>query len=194
MKWVPDFLNARVRPVPLAGAVVALGLAFVILWTAGIPNQAQHLDMKSEEQEVPGDAPIVGAAAPSFSANDVRGGFVSLSELYGAPVILNFWATWCGPCQVEMPDLQMLHEAHRDGGLHILAVNVDEPPEVFLPWAEARGITFGLIADSDGAIQRIYQLRGIPQTFVIGPAGIVRELFYGPISHRRLEQILDNLQ
>lgn len=169
------------------GAAAAFVLAGGVLVATGLPNQADLLAAEGET------APVVGALAPAFSAVTAAGEPLALAELRGQAVVLNFWATWCGPCEVEMPALQAVYEASRARGLRVLAVNVDEPPGVFAPWAAARGLTFDLLPDAERAIQQAYHLRGVPQTVVIGPDGVIRAIFYGPVTSRRVQQAVDAL-
>lgn len=134
-----------------------------------------------------------GFLAPAFASQTPDGAAITLEDTRGKVTVLNFWATWCGPCETEMPALQSVVEANQEQGLRVLAVNVDEPPEVFAPWAAARGLTFDLLPDADRAIQQAYRLRGVPQTAVIGPDGVIRAIFYGPVTSRRVQQALDAL-
>ncbi len=186
--------SARERLVLLLGAAAAISLAFAILWAVGLPDP---LALLTASELPPGNlptAPLVGAAAPSFVAVDSNEQIVSLEALRGSPVILNFWATWCVPCALELPELQALYEARQAEGLRILAVNVDEPPAVFVPWAAARGLTFDLLPDPGREIQARYHLRGTPQTVLVDREGIIRDIFYGAVNLARLESALDALQ
>ncbi len=165
----------------LLASGAAFMLAALILLAAGLPDEAHPA-------AGPEGLPVVGALAPPFSGLDLEGHFISLETWRERPVIVTFWATWCAPCQVEMPALQALYEAGSPDGLHIVAINVDEPPEVFAPWAVERGLTFPLLADPTRSIQTQYRLRGVPQTVVIDRAGVIREIFYGPVPPDRLQQ------
>jgi cytochrome c biogenesis protein CcmG/thiol:disulfide interchange protein DsbE len=180
-RWRPA---ASLRWCARSGAAAAFLLAGVILVATGLPDQAALVT----DGPV---APVVGAQAPDFAAETVAGAVVTLAELRGQIVLLNFWATWCGPCQVELPELQALVRDNPGGTVRILAINVDEPPEIFRPWAAERGLTFDLVADASRAVQARYQLRGVPQTVIIGPDGVIRAIFYGPVSLRHLQQTLD---
>lgn len=168
-----------------------LALAGMIVLVAGLPDPARLLALESVR---PGERPVaavIGASAPGFNVQSVQGETLHLADLRGEPVILNFWATWCIPCQIELPDLQQVCEAHAERGLRVLAINVDEPPAVFLPWAAERGLTFDLIADSDQRLQTLYRVRGVPQTVVIDAAGVIQDVFYGPIDSAALVRALD---
>lgn len=164
--------TARVRVLALVGAAVSFALAVFIVLAVGLPGRPVS---------GPSAAPVKGAVAPSFSA---------LDEAAGHPVVLNFWATWCGPCAAEMPDLQAFYAKYREQGLHVIGINVDEPEEVFRPWAESRAVTFQLLPDPAERLQTIYEIRGVPQTFLIDPDGLIVEVYFGPVTLTRLETAL----
>ncbi|MFC1959077.1 peroxiredoxin family protein [Chloroflexota bacterium] len=191
MDW-PEWIRAREHWWVLAGAGVTCILAFVILWVVGLPDVAAvvALDVGSDGQPI---APVVGAVAPSFSVQTTDGDTLTLADLRGSPVILNFWATWCGPCQVELPDLQRLYEERQNTGLRVVGINVDEAPAVFGPWAAARGLTFVMVADVGAEIQALFHVRGTPQTIIIDADGVIQAVFYGPLTFNRLERVLDDL-
>jgi cytochrome c biogenesis protein CcmG/thiol:disulfide interchange protein DsbE len=168
-------------------------LAGVIVLAAGFPDPARLLALEPIQ---PGERPVaavIGASAPDFSAENTLGESIHLAALRGSPVILTFWATWCAPCQIELPDVQRLYETRTDGGLHVLAINVDEPPAVFLPWATERGLSFDLFADSDLRLQALFRVRGVPQTVLIDREGVIRNVFYGPVDGAELARALDAL-
>ena len=185
---IPARLNARVlRWLALAGAAAAFLLATGILAALGLPDPVTLLSERVAGTPV---GPVIGALAPDFVAVTSAGETVTLRDLRGRVVIINFWATWCGPCTVEMPVLQSLADTYALDQLRILAVNVDEPAARFVSWAAARGLTFDLLPDLDGAIQRAYHLRGTPQTVVIGPDGAIRAIFYGAVPFGQLDRTL----
>jgi peroxiredoxin len=123
----------------------------------------------------------VGSAAPSFRATDMAGRPVSLADLEGQVVLLNIWATWCGPCRAEMPSLQRLHEQLGPRGLRVVAVSVDaargtrdaggNPGGDIAAFGREYRLTFPLWHDPSGEIQRSYRTTGIPESFVIGRDG-----------------------
>lgn len=123
----------------------------------------------------------VGTTAPNFSATDLQGNPVALSDLRGEVVLLNIWATWCPPCLEEMPSMQRLHEAYGDRGLRIVAVSIDAPLGVrdrggevggnVEAFARRMGLTFTIWHDPAGEIQRIYRTTGVPESFVIDRSG-----------------------
>ena len=119
----------------------------------------------------------VGSQAPSFSAMtlDAMPAKRTLASYKGQTVLLNIWATWCTPCRVEMPSMQALHREYAPHGLRVVAVSVDESGTGTKIRAFVRelGLTFEVLHDPTGEIQRAYQLTGLPETFVIRPDGLI---------------------
>lgn len=180
----------RIWLLRIAG-LVCLASAGAIALAVGLPDPARLLAQRPAQ---PGESPVAavsGAVAPDFQVTDAFGEPIHLAALRGSPVILNFWATWCQPCAIELPDLQQLYAAGAENGLYVLAVNVDEPPAVFIPWAADRGLTFDLLADPDQRLQTLFRVRGVPQTVVIDSAGTIREIFYGPVDGATLIRVLN---
>ncbi len=116
-----------------------------------------------------------GSNAPNFVANRVRtGDLVTLDEYRGNVMVLNIWATWCGPCEREMPSLERLHRSLGPEGLLIVAVSVDESgSEHVLEWVEERSLTFEILHDPTGKIGRSYQTTGLPESFIINRHGVI---------------------
>lgn len=124
--------------------------------------------------------PTVGSPAPDFRLMDLHGRAVSLSEYQGRVVLLNFWATWCGPCRVEMPAMEALYRSMQPKGLEILAVSVDqEGTAVTRPFQEAMGLSFPILHDQDYQVGLTYGARTLPMTFAIDRQGVIRQLIFG---------------
>ncbi len=122
-----------------------------------------------------------GSNAPDFSAVDLAtGDTVQLSRYRGSVVLLNIWATWCGPCRTEMPSIQRLHEALGPEGLKVVAVSIDQADaDVVRDFQRELGLTFDILHDQAGAIERVFQTTGVPETFVIDRAGVIRKKAIG---------------
>ncbi len=124
----------------------------------------------------PGLTPVgVGSEAPDVRAMRLPAGdSVRLDEYRGEVLLVNIWATWCLPCEREMPSMQRLHEALGPEGLRILAVSVDnaEPDKVW-SWVQERQLTFEILHDPSGRIERAYQTTGVPESFVIDRDGVI---------------------
>ena len=128
-------------------------------------------------------AVTVGAPAPNFRAFtiDSTPRVRTLADYAGQVVLLNIWATWCGPCRVEMPSMEALHRDFASKGLRVVAVSIDQiagPPQI-REYAEELGLTFEILHDSSQAISRAYQVQGYPQSFVIGRDGTIRRKWIG---------------
>ena len=131
--------------------------------------------------------------APDFQLPDLDGHLVTLSELRGSPVLLNFWATWCGPCRAEMPFIQDIYEneSFSDKGLVILAVNIGENSSTAKRFMVDNELTFAVLLDTDQKIAPEYNVRAIPTTFFIDEDGIIRDIKVGAFSSRaEIEQRL----
>jgi len=125
----------------------------------------------------------IGSTAPDFRAKVLgENRYKSLADYKGQVVLLNVWATWCPPCQAEMPSLQRLYQAYGDKGLKLVAVSIDDyvSEDSIRAFAKNFGITFEILHDSTHAIERLYQTTGYPESFVIGREGTIRKKWIGP--------------
>ena len=121
-----------------------------------------------------------GALAPDFLLEMLEGDEARLSDYRGQGVVLNFWATWCGPCRKEMPQFIAAYEAHRDEGLVVIGLNLQESESIIRPFVDDFGIDFPVLIDRDGEVGDAYRLIGLPATYFIGRDGVIESLFIGP--------------
>ena len=139
-------------------------------------------------------APVAGHPAPNFELQSLDGEVISLAEFKGKPVLVNFWATWCGPCRAEMPEFQ---EAAVDNADDLVVIGVNntaaDTPELVADFVDELGITFLILLDEDGAIAQTYQVRGLPMTVFIDRDGMVNEVFTGPINKAYIESKIPEL-
>ena len=143
-----------------------------------------------------GVAPRVGWLAPGFELADLDGQSVSLESLRGQYVMLNFWATWCGPCRAEMPFIQEIYKSPDwpAQGLSIVAVNVGESASQAEAFMDEFGFEFRVLLDSASRTAAAYNIRGIPSTFFIDRDGIIRDIRVGTFRSRaEIEAILTDL-
>jgi peroxiredoxin len=155
----------KIRYLKIAMIVVAVGLLYI----SCAPNFS-------------GDSsPLVGKAAQDFSLKTVDGRTVKPSDYKGGVVVLDFWATWCGPCQESLPNLNRLSNdadlAKR--GLRVLAVDSREPVETVKAFLDQNHYTLPVALDNDGSTEKAYGVEGLPTTVVIGRDGVVRNIFVG---------------
>ncbi len=126
----------------------------------------------------------VGQRAPDFVLEARGAAPLRLSSLQGRVVVLNFWASWCGPCRQEMPEFQREHlrgdgpDAPAIVAVNVLSLDARAPAEAFV---DELGVTFPILFDGTGDVAERYRVRGLPSTFFIDRAGIVRAATYGPV-------------
>ena len=143
-----------------------------------------------------GSEPIatVGEAAPNFELQNLDGQSISLSSLKGKPVLVNFWATWCGPCVSEMPYIQEIHEDWSDSGLMVLAINWGESASEVEQFLQAHNLSLPVLLDTKNVVAPKYGIRYIPTTFFIDKDGIVRNKVIGAFpSKAAIESRLDEI-
>jgi peroxiredoxin len=117
--------------------------------------------------------------APDFTLRSAEGRNLRLAEQRGRVVLVNFWATWCGPCKVELPHLVKLYEKYKGAGFVLLGVNVDEDPKAAVALARRLGVTFPVLLDAEKTVSRLYALDSMPATVLIDRDGRVRHLHRG---------------
>mgnify|MGYP003575930896 FL=1 len=118
---------------------------------------------------------------PDIQFENGEGDAISLADFRGKIVLLNIWATWCGPCIVEMPTLEALHREFKDTDLRIVAVSIDQAQteHAIQEFVTKLGLTFEVVHDPEGDITRDYQVMGYRETFVIGRDGVIRKKVIG---------------
>ncbi|MGH7471713.1 MAG: redoxin domain-containing protein [Longimicrobiales bacterium] len=155
----------------IAGAAVCLMVALVGIGSAAAPDIIPVAGRSAVKLAEP---------APNFQLRDLDGHLVSLSDLRGKVVLLNFWATWCGPCRVEMPAMEQLYRMFSRKDFEILAVSTDaQGVAVTRPFQQAYHLTFPILHDADYRVGLMYGARSLPMTFMVDRQGIVRHQIFG---------------
>lgn len=122
-----------------------------------------------------------GDPAPAFSLPRLDGdGAMSLADLRGQVVLVNFWATWCKPCEDEMPAMERLYGQLHGRGFELVAISVDEIPADVEPFVARMGLSFPVLLDSDQATSRSYQTMGYPESLLLDREGTIVERYVGP--------------
>lgn len=134
----------------------------------------------------------IGQMAPDFQTVSLDGDDIILSDLQGKVVLLNFWATWCGPCRIEMPLFERVSSQYGDEFV-ILAVNAEETPEQIAEFRNQFRLTFPLALDEDGTIQRQYNILNYPTTYILDREGTIAAQHFGTFSPSDLSAMLDDL-
>lgn len=135
----------------------------------------------------------VGSQAPEIELKDLKDDTMRLSDLRGKPVLINFWATWCGPCRVEMPIMEKKYRAHKDTqGFVILAVDVkdDAGVDAVRTFLAELSLTFPVLLDSEGNAGTAYNVLGLPTSFFIDRRGVIRASRVGLMSEQYIEEQL----
>jgi peroxiredoxin len=116
-----------------------------------------------------------GARAPDYTVARVTSDdSVSVRDYRGRVVLLNLWATWCPPCEQEMPSMERLYQEMGPQGLEVVAISIDQlTPEAVRQWADERGLSFTVLQDRSGRIQQVYQTTGMPESFVVDREGVI---------------------
>jgi peroxiredoxin len=135
-----------------------------------------------------------GSVAPDFAIRTLDGQTVRLSDFRGRPVVVNFWATWCGPCEAEMPLLQKMHDTEKEAGVVLLAVDVQEMPSIVQRYVERKKLTFPILLDQSGDVAAQYRVRAYPTTFFIDAEGVVRSWQVGALTQTTLSRHLDRIR
>ena len=142
----------------------------------------------------PAEAPQIGKLAPSSEIPDIEGQPVSLSDFRGKPVLVNFWAIRCYPCQLEMPYIQEVYDEWSERGLVVLAVNLGESPSQVEEFAQYYNYTFTMLLDMTGNAARLYNIRGIPTTYFIDANGVIQDVKISAfLSVAEIEGMLDKI-
>jgi peroxiredoxin len=119
------------------------------------------------------------APAPDFTLRSAEGRNLRLQEQRGQVVLVNFWASWCGPCKQEMPHLNRLYDKYRTSGFVLLGVNIDDDPRAASAAAARLGLRFPVLLDADKSVSRLYDLGSMPATVLVDRDGRVRYLHRG---------------
>ncbi|MDX1414544.1 MAG: TlpA disulfide reductase family protein [Candidatus Promineifilaceae bacterium] len=203
-------LPNRLNPFLLIAGLFVLGLALAMLLFGGrLFGAGSSFTGESEFEKIPAlsgvnregvplpksGAPLnVGDKAHDFSLPDPTGNQVSLSDFAGKPVIVNFWATWCPPCRLEMPELQRAFETHAADELVILAVNEAEQPEVVTDFFyDEMDFTYTPLIDEEAEVGTAYGAVGLPVTFFVDPKGDVQAVHRGGLTATQIEDYLTEI-
>jgi cytochrome c biogenesis protein CcmG, thiol:disulfide interchange protein DsbE len=172
------------------GLIVGVGLGLLVLALLGFNRSAPASDEIAQAGNVP-VAPKVGSPAPDFELERLSGEPLKLADLYGQPVVINFWATWCIPCEIEMPLLQDRFE--KNPSLRVLAVNFAEPDADVQAFVDQHGLTFDVLLDPRAIVQSAYRVRGYPTTYFIDSEGVVQAVHIGILLDNQLDGYLEDI-
>jgi peroxiredoxin len=178
--WASSTLLGAGRRQQLVRAVLAIVLVGGLVWV--LPIRRPGLDGGHHAAHAPALDPFEragiselreGHRTPPLRLPGLNGGVTALNDHRERLVIVNFWATWCEPCTLEMPTLEALWREYRERGLIVLGVSVDRgAPRVLLePYVARLGLSFPILLDADLAASRAWRVQGLPATFIVRPGG-----------------------
>jgi peroxiredoxin len=150
-----------------------LRLAFLLALALSLPAAAQSLK------------PWTGGPPPALELRDTEGKLHRLADYRGSAVLVNFWATWCGPCREEMPSMERLQRQMQGKRFVVLAVNVGEGTRTARAFGQKMSLGFPLLMDTDTKTARAWSARVLPASFVVGPRGDIRYSYFGAIDWAR---------
>jgi peroxiredoxin len=173
---------------------IAAGILFAVM------SLAIHYQVKVAMHKHSGATRTLGkvrvdVSAPDFTLDDLAGKPVALGSYRGKKVVLlDFWATWCGPCKVALPGLQDLSDRYGERGLVVLTVDQREKPEQVRSFIERKQYSFGVVLDADGEVSDHYGVRGIPTSVLIDKQGIVRSIHVGGFGDEaQMQKLIERL-
>ena len=172
--------------------LMLVSLAAGILWTVAsrVPS-AVSAPLSSSP------SPREGFLAPDFTLDTLAGNTITLSELRGKVVVVNFWATWCLPCRAETPALEKSYEQYKAVGVVILGVNLTDQDSIseVESFVQEFRLTYPILLDRDGTVSNsLYQIRGLPTTFFVNREGIIRTAVVGgPMSETFIRSKIEAL-
>lgn len=198
-------MNKKIISLIILAAVLAGGLVAAIITYNMLSSRVEPDDAVGETVSVPGAATKQGSNEQSekekkeaydFTMLDTKGDFVKLSDYYGKPVVLNFWASWCPPCRSEMPVFNKLYGEKGDA-VNVMMVNLTdgyrETTDAALSFKEENGYSFPVYFDTKGEGANGYGIMSIPTTVFIYPDGTVMKTHMGAMSERTLYSYVDEL-
>jgi peroxiredoxin len=173
----------------IAAAVVAAGIALVT-----VPALLTRSPDADDGLPVAARCPAPqGKANLDFKLKDMNGATVNLADYKGKVVLLNFWATWCGPCKVEIPEFVRAYEANKDKGFVVVGVSIDDTPEQLQAFAKQYKISYPMLLNQENVEEAYGPIYGVPVSFFIARDGLICRKQMGGVSHEMLEQELKSL-
>jgi peroxiredoxin len=182
------------------GLLLLLAVALFVIYglnpfntSSEVNSEAASSPATAQQVALPQSGPPlqVGDLPYDFALADLAGNEVALNEFIGRPLIVNYWATWCGPCRIEMPHLQNTFEAHQEDGLAVLALDQDETVGEVESFFDEFGLTFTPLLDEGKGVSENYGVgRILPTSFFINAEGEITAIHRGPMTQSQIDGYL----
>lgn len=185
--------------------VLAVGLLLVLGFFIGWEFVDLNKENKANEQTPTNTSQLgdlekqglkIGEIAPDFTLTNLEGQEISLSDFRGKKVVLNFWASWCGPCRKEMPAMQKFYEAYKDKNVEVIAVNLthfERKREHVDEFVNEFGLTFPIPLDVDNEQYETYNVLTIPTTYFLDENGVIKERHLGPMTYEFMKNTIEKM-
>jgi thiol-disulfide isomerase/thioredoxin len=154
-------------------AILILIFGSVWIWLSRVPVDAQVANRSAQ--------PAIGYPAPAFTLTSLQEQPFAFEQGQGKAMVLNFWATWCNPCQRELPTLQAAAERYADV-VKIVGIDQGEDRATVQEYVKARGLTFDILLDTDLTVGQKFNIKGMPTTFFVDSDGVIRYLWIGEMN------------
>jgi len=172
----------------IGGLLLGIGVGIVLFF--GLINNGFFDRLSSDSASNIPTVPEIGNALPQIDLKTIAGESFNINDLNGKPVVINFWASWCGPCRLEMPIFTEYQHKYGDD-LIILAVNIDETTDEIQAFIEEVDIDLAVLIDPTDRVWDLFGLRGLPSTFFVDTDGIIRFIHIGVLAESQLAGYLD---
>ncbi|AFM42847.1 Peroxiredoxin [Desulfosporosinus acidiphilus SJ4] len=138
-----------------------------------------------------------GNLAPDFELENADGKAIKLSSFRGKKVVVNFWASWCPPCRLEIPEIEKYYTQNKNTGIEILGVNLttaEKSQATVTSFIKANSITFPVLLDKDGDAAHLYDISSIPASFILDSRGVIQEKVVGPMTYDSMQEMLGRIK
>jgi peroxiredoxin len=189
MKRLWTFLTIGVLIGVFFGVGILMGLPLQPTLSP-IPIKPEEATQFIEEDSEAISLPFRGFPAPDFKLMDLNGNINRLSDYRGNVVLINFWATWCGPCRLEMSIFQAQFDSSQGEGFSVLAVNNDEPEDNVRFFVDGLNLTFPILLDPGAKVQQLYRVQRYPASYFVNPDGVIHIIHLGLLTDKQLNDYL----
>ncbi len=160
-------------------------------------STTEKVEQSTEQSSAPEieEGNLIGQLAYDFELKDLDGNLIKLSDYRGKTVVLNFFATWCGPCQVETPHLNEVYLDLQDQDVAVLSVNLtasrNDEAEAVVEFANSYDVAFPIVLDEESKVAEKYRIRSIPTNYFINPNGVIHQVFSGALNKERFIELIE---
>jgi len=192
MSEVPSSRSKWQRRLPLIASVLAIVIGLMLIAGPAFLSSLPAAPKPALQSGMHNGMPKEGEPIPDFELPTLDGRRVHLSDLRGSPVLINFWATWCGPCKQEMPLLVEQYNWNKGKGLRVLAIDTlaNDNLDDMRAFAQQFNMNFDVLVDETDAIASGWEVMGLPTTFFVKPDGIVAKVHVGQLTADQLKEYL----